>query len=325
MIYRRDNVMTQLLLAKENVKNFIGKYEIYLKPLGKFLLAIVALLMINTTTGYMSVLNSAAIVIVVALACSFMPTNFIIVCSAIFIVLHFYALSIECALVTGILFLIMALVYFRFSPKDALMVLLMPICFVLKIPYAIPICAGLYGTPVSAISVACGVISYYAVDYVVVNETELGALESEDMSTRFRYVVDGILNNQTMMIVMITFVITVILVYAIRKLSVDHSWTVAIITGAIVQMVILLMGDLMLDTDVSVVGILIGSILAIVIAKVLEFLVFNLDYNRTEFVQFEDDEYYYYVKAVPKITVAKTTKTVKKINSQNRRRHVPED
>jgi hypothetical protein len=30
----------------------------------------------------------------------------------------------------------------------------------------------------------------------------------------------------------------------------------------------------------------------------------NLDYARTERVQFEDDDYYYYVKAVPKKMVA---------------------
>ena len=43
-----------------------------------------------------------------------------------------------------------------------------------------------------------------------------------------------------------------------------------------------------------------------------------MDYSRTEKVQFEDDEYYYYVKAVPKMTVAAQTKTVKKINTQRR-------
>ena len=35
-----------------------------------------------------------------------------------------------------------------------------------------------------------------------------------------------------------------------------------------------------------------------------QFLFMNLDYARTERVQFEDDDYYYYVKAVPKKTVA---------------------
>ncbi len=312
--------MTQLLLAKEYLKNFIGKYEIYLKPLGKFLLAFIALSMINSSTGYMAKLDSGSIVLVAALLCSFMPTNFIVVLSALFLVAHFYALSLESALVIGMLFLVMALLYFRFAPKDTLVVVLMPMAFALKIPYILPICVGLYGTPASAVSVACGVVAYYAMHYVVLNEADLSALASEEMSARFRYVVDGVLNNRTMLVVMVTFMITVILVYALRRLSIDRSWTIAIVTGTVVQMLILLLGDLMLDTDVSIAGILIGSILAVVVAKVMEFLLFNVDYSRTEHVQFEDDEYYYYVKAVPKISLAKPEKTVKKINSASQQR-----
>ena len=39
-----------------------------------------------------------------------------------------------------------------------------------------------------------------------------------------------------------------------------------------------------------------------------------MDYTRAEHLQFEDDEYYYYVKAIPKVSVAVREKTVKKIN-----------
>ena len=41
-----------------------------------------------------------------------------------------------------------------------------------------------------------------------------------------------------------------------------------------------------------------------------------MDFKRTEFVQYEDDEYYYYVKAVPKITIANTDVKVKQINAR---------
>ena len=57
-------------------------------------------------------------------------------------------------------------------------------------------------------------------------------------------------------------------------------------------------------------------LLSLLLAVVLQFFVFNVDYSRTEKVQFEDDEYYYYVKAVPKIVVARPEKKVKQINSQ---------
>ncbi len=315
--------MTQLLLAKETLKNFIGKYELYLKPLGKFLLALMTLWMINLSTGYMEKINSFSIVLIFALMCSFMPFNFIIVCAALFIVLHLYALSMECALVALILFLVLALLYFRFAPKDGVFVLLLPMCFFLKIPYVIPICAGLLATPASAVSVACGVIVYYMVNYVSENVAGLSALEAEDMSGRFRYVVDGLLRNKTMIVVVAAFATTVIVVFVIRRLAIDHSWTIAIVTGTIIQMVVLLLGDLIIDAEVSIIGIILGSIISAGIARVVEFMAFHMDYSRTENVQFEDDEYYYYVKAIPKITVSRPEKTVKKINAQkkNKRTH----
>lgn len=312
--------MTQLLLAKETLKTFVGRNEVYLKPLGKFLLALVAFVMINSSTGYMEKINNMSVVLVAALMCSFLPINFIIVCAAVFILLHMYALSMECALVALILFLILALVYFRFAPKDAVIVLLLPMCFFLKIPYVIPICAGLLATPVSAAAVACGVIVYYMVSYVAGNVSGLSAFEAEDMSGRFRYVVDGFLKNKTMAVVLVAFSLTVIIVYLIRRLSIDHSWTIAIIAGIITQMVVLLLGALLMDAEVSAIGIILGSIVSAGIAMVVEFLMFQMDYSRTEIVQFEDDEYYYYVKAVPKVILSKPEKTVKKINTQRKKK-----
>ena len=79
---------------------------------------------------------------------------------------------------------------------------------------------------------------------------------------------------------------------------------------------ILLVGDLMFDTKVSLFGVIVGNIVAFLLAVVLQFFVFNVDYSRTEKVQFEDDEYYYYVKAVPKVVVSRAEKKVKQINSQ---------
>lgn len=72
----------------------------------------------------------------------------------------------------------------------------------------------------------------------------------------------------------------------------------------------------MYDTNMSVGVALLGSLLALLVGKVIEFFRFSIDYSRIENVQFEDDEYYYYVKAIPKMTVAASEKTVKRINVQ---------
>lgn len=307
--------MTTLLEFRENLKNFYSKYEIYITPILKFVLALTSLCIINLNLGYMSMLSNPVVVIVVALMCSFLPTNCVVVISAAFLLGHMYALSLECAVVALFLFLMLFLLYFRFTPKDTLVVLLLPLAFALKVPYLIVIAVGLVGSPVSIISVVCGVIVYYFANFVSVNATAITTLEADNSVGKFRFVVDGVLNNKPMLVMMVAFAVTIIVVYLIRRLSVDHSWTIAMVAGSVTNIVILLLGDLMFDATTSIAGVIIGSVVSFLLCKGLQFFVFNVDYTRTEYVQFEDDEYYYYVKAVPKNSVTKTNKTVKKITS----------
>ncbi len=311
--------MTTLLVAKQYIKIFISKYEVYLKPLLKMILALTALMMINGKIGYMHKLDNISIVLIIALMCSFMPINFIIFIAAAFIVLHLYALSLECAVIALVIFLVMFLLYFRFSPKDTLVILLTPICFVFKIPYAIPLAMGLLGTPASAVSVGCGVMVSYLISYIADNATALSGMDVEDMATKFRFIIDGFIDNKGMLLMIAAFAVTIILVYLVKRMAVDYAWTIAIIAGAIADAMILLVGDLIFDTNVSIVGIIIGSVFSVLIVKVVEFFAFHMDYSRVEKVQFEDDEYYYYVKAVPKITVATPSKTVKRINTPKKK------
>ena len=85
--------------------------------------------------------------------------------------------------------------------------------------------------------------------------------------------------------------------------------------GSVVNIMVLLVGDLIFDINQSLISVILGTIVAFLITLILQFFVFYVDYSRTEKVQFEDDEYYYYVKAVPKVTVARPDKKVKQINS----------
>lgn len=318
-INNEEDYMTTLLVAKQYIKNFIGKYEIYLKPLMKLIVALAALMMINGQIGYMRRLDDISIVLIVALMCSFMPMNFIIFVAALFTILHLYSLSLECAVIVIVLFLVMFLLYFRFSPRDTLVVLLTPMCFVFKIPYAMPLAMGLLGTPASAVSVGCGITVSYLVGYIADNAAAFSGMEMEDMVARFRLIIDGFLDNKDMFLTIAAFAFTIIVVYIIRRMSVNYAWTIAIIAGALTDVMVLLVGDLMFDTNVPIGGVIVGSIFSVLIAMVVQFFAFNVDYSRTEKVQFEDDEYYYYVKAIPKITVATPSKTVKKINSSRKK------
>ena len=308
--------MSSLLVTKEYIKQIYAKNQAYIDPVLKFLLAMIIFLMINAKIGYMERIDSMVVVLVAALFCSFMPLKTIAFLGAFFMLLHYYALSIECALVVLAMFLVMFLLFLRLAPNETLVVLLTPILFALKVPHVVPIAVGLLGGPASIVSVSFGVIISYLVEYTEMNATTITSMSSETLMSKLRFILDGLVNNQAMLATIAAFAVTLIIVYVIRRTSMDHCWTIATVAGVLADIVILLIADLMKDLNFSIVQIIFGSVAAGIICYILQFLFFNLDYNRTEKVQFEDDEYYYYVKAVPKITVATPDKKVKKINSK---------
>ncbi len=87
--------MTTLLVAKQILMAIYSKYEVYITPLLKFLLALVTLLVINSRLGYMESIDKLTVVLIVSLMCSFMPMNFIVVAAAVFTMLHLYSFNLE--------------------------------------------------------------------------------------------------------------------------------------------------------------------------------------------------------------------------------------
>ncbi len=311
--------MTVLLEMKERLKLMYSKSDVFIVPIVKFLLAFITFNTLNDRMGYMALLDDMRIILIAALACSFLPLGVIVLLGAVFSLMHMYALSLEVALVGLCAYLIMYLLFFRFSPKDSLVLVLTPLLCTLKIPYVIPIAVGLVCAPASAVSVGCGVAVYYLLQLVTESAPNIRTMGEEAALEKIRMLVEAFLANKAMLVIIAAFAVTVVVVYMIRRMSVNYAWTIAMIAGTMVNIAVLLIGDLYYDINLSVGSVLLGSLLAIVVAKVIEFFRFCVDYSRTEKVQFEDDEYYYYVKAVPKMTVPMQTRTVKKINPQRAR------
>ncbi|MCR5282403.1 MAG: hypothetical protein K6E18_03465 [Lachnospiraceae bacterium] len=307
--------MSALLEIRDVLRDFYSKHELYLFPFLKFCLAFVVILTINFNLGVTSRISNMVVVLMVALLSACLPLNLLVVFAMVFTVIHFYEISLECAIAGGAVFLLMFLLYYRFSPRNALVVLFMPIFFGLKIPFVVPIVVGLLCSVTGAVAVGCGVIAYYVIAYMKDNATLISSLDADNLIARFRYIVDGLLEKKGVLVVLLAFCSATIIVWLLRRLSVDYAWTIAIFAGSVIMAVILLLGGLNYDTGLST-GAMIGGLLgSLLLAFVVQFFAFNVDYSRTELVQYEDDEYYYYVKAIPKNSVSKSKRAVKKITS----------
>ncbi len=308
--------MKELLLIRERLKSLYGKTDIYVIPVLRFLLAVVTYTIINRNIGYMEKLDSTALVLGVSLVNAFLPVNAIVLFAGIFIVIHLYRLSLICAGIIFLLFAMLFLLYFHFAPKDGIAVLITPLLCTLGMPYVVPLIFGITGTVFSAIPIACGVIVYYAVSYVKTNGSVLQDMEIEALSKELKSVVDGIIGNQTMRVMVVALGLSCLIVYLLHRLSIKYSWTIAVIAGGVVELALMLYGTMHYDLDISVAGLFLGIFLSLVIALIIQFFILSVDYVRTEYLQFQDDEYYYYVKAVPKMSVSIPDKKVKRISGE---------
>ncbi|KAB1434384.1 ABC transporter permease [Candidatus Galacturonibacter soehngenii] len=310
--------MTILLEFREKLKIFYSKHDMYIRPFIKCIVTFITLTTINANIGFMTRLTNPVLVIMVALASTFLPFNAVLVLAAIFMVAHFYAASLPVALVALAIILLMFLLYYRFSPKESYLVLLTPIGFMLKIPFILPLLGGLLGTPLSAFPIAFGVILYYLMYSVKQNASVINNSEASNMLQTYTYLIDNILNNKEMLVCILAFTVTILVVYLIRRLSIDYSWSIAIVLGAITNLLIMLVCDYMLNISYNILWLIIGICISVGLAFCVKFMAFHVDYTRTEHVQFEDDEYYYYVKAIPKISITSREKKVKRINPQKK-------
>lgn len=97
-----------------------------------------------------------------------------------------------------------------------------------------------------------------------------------------------------------------------------YAWTVAIAAGTLIYTVLVLAGSLMLTMRTGILGAAAGILVSVLLAAVLEVCFFHLDYTQIEKLQFEDDDYYYYVQAIPKKYAGKGK--AKRMNRKGRER-----
>ncbi len=282
----------------------------------QFILAAATFMVINRNIGFMKAAASPVVSLGLAVICTFLPLSVTVVMATALVLAHMYSVSLGILAMTAVLFLIMYIFYLRLAPKKALIVLLTPLAFFLKIPYVIPMICGRVAAPGSLVAVICGTIVFYMMEYVKKAAANVEGSGVKTMLSQSTDYVSKVFQNKELWVIIAAFVICFFVVFAFRRASMDHAWEIAIVIGTIVNMIVIVAGNMALGVHTSYGMLIGGSVACIVTGLILEIFFFSVDYSRSENLQFEDDEYYYYVKAVPKLSVARPEKTVKRINER---------
>ena len=310
--------MEKLFEWKNYLLKFYAKYSLYIDKTGKFLTALLIFAFISGNIGFSEVMAHPVVTVTLALICAFLPAIMTVVIATLMTLLQFYTLSTGIAVVAGVLFFVMYALYVRYTPDKAMLLLLVPIAFMLRVPMAIPIIFALVGSPACILPITMGTIIYYMIYCVKSYTTLLGTVSNSGVMNQVAAYTKQLLTNREMWCTIIAFAICVLLVYNLRRMAEEHAWEIAIVTGALGYFISMALGYIIMDVSIAYGILILGSIVSVVIAFGVEFFVFSVDYSRTEFLQFEDDEYYYHVKAVPKVSVATAEKTITHINERQK-------
>ena len=307
--------MTTLLEMKQKIKNFYGEHDTWLLPLLKFLLAFLVFQSINSTLGFLEALDNIFIVLILSIICAVLPLNGMAVLGCIMIVAHCYGVGVEVAAFSVLLLLLLMILFLRFTSQDNLTLILTPAAFSFHMPAAIPVGSGLLRGPSCAVPACCGVILYYFMEVVSDRSTVLQGKETESVQ-KLQILLDALINNQEMWLNILAFVVVLMVVYLVSRTSADYSWRIGDAAGSVLYILIMILGGMFLNVNINIGSVILSGVLAAVAGLLIEFAALGIDYSRSETTQFEDDEYVYYVKAVPKSFVAQSEKKIKNISSE---------
>lgn len=308
--------MSNLLVWREKLQKLYSRYSGFIDKAIQFLLALITFFAINNSIGIVKILASPVVAIGLALVCTFLPKIFMVICAVVLVLVNVAELSLGIAGVCGIVFFIMFAFYCQFAPGKAWVIVLTSVASIFRLPYLVAIALGFLFAPAIAIPMVFGTIAYFMIDFV---KTSAAAIASANgIMGQITLFVKSVFLDKEMWIACVAVVVCVCVVYVIRRQSIDYAWTLAAAAGVLANIVVYVIGSVVGKVQISYGELIIGNVIAFGIGLVLQFLFFSVDYSRTEKVQFEDDEYYYYVKAVPKITISEPDRIIKQISGRKK-------
>lgn len=314
--------MTTLLEIKTVITTLYRKSEFVLLPLIKFIFAMIILSKVDNfmdhfdTSGKLDILSTFSVRMAMSLIVAFVPGTWFVFLIIVNVCARLFFVSLEATFIVLVVMMVMYLMFVRLFPKEAVLSIVTAFMLSLNLPYLIPLLVGLLIGPAGIIPVCVGVMAYFFAGYIPgLLEMKAGDLAEmpQVLIDMYKYFVTSASQDRKMLIMIGVFAGVIVATYFVSRLEMDFIHYIAIGFGGLVMIFGFIIGNVIMGAGVGIFGMFIGTILAVIIVGIIQFFRFSLDYQKTEKHQFEDDDYFYYVKAVPKIKIAKSSNEVKTI------------
>lgn len=307
--------MTFFISMRDIIKRYYQKFQFILQPIGKFAFSFLFFWSLYQMFQFTGTFHNFAILLGFAFVGMWLPLGVTFFLSIFFIEMELLPVLPEIGILYGVVFLLLYLLYIRFHTNTCIPMLIVPIAMVLQIPYLIPILVGLYVGTIGIIPMIFGIILYYFSVHIKETMALLGtATDTNESVEMYRNLLSQVFLDKEMLLTILVFSVVVGILWTLSRMSHQEMKALSVYISGVVGILLFLMGGYLLEVEMEVVYIVIGFVLSMMIGAFLQFIKCTLDFSRVEYAQFEDDDYYYYVKAVPKVSVAQKEVSVKKIN-----------
>lgn len=212
-------------------------------------------------------------------------------------------------IISGMTMLIMLCILFfyaRIAIDESILILVTVAAIYLRIPFVMPVIAGLYFGLSSCIAIANGVFIYGYMEIVrnSIVPTALNEMSIDTAMSEVSVFIENITGNTQFIIVAFMYVVATIIVVLVSKMDIKNNFYVAIVSSVVFMTVgYIVLNVVGIHTGYSYLSIFVAGILSLVISLVIQTMDFVLDYDKMSKVQFQDEDNYYYVKVIPKYLV----------------------
>ena len=307
-------MITIILEIREIILKAYQKIRAVVNPVVKFFFALLVFSSINTSLGFDPRFTKISIVVILSAVSAVTPNAIMAFLAMLLILLQVYSVNLFVAVLLLFIFIILYAMLLRFSPKEVIVAVALPVLAKYNLHYAIPILMGSISNPVSILPTVCGVIIYHLLDVVKVAAMRDISRKIDDVVELYTDIFDSLIANKQMIMMIVVFSLVITVVWFIRRFAFDYSFEISLGAGVMVNILGFLIADLKYDVTVTIGTLILMSVISGAIAMVCDYMKRVLDYTAVERVQFEDDDYYYYVKAVPKVNISLKEMDIKHYN-----------
>lgn len=308
--------MKKLLIFREKVRSLVEQHGKAIRNASRFILTFIVLSCMDATFGEIAILSRLSVHLLLSFGCVFIPPSYCATVVAILVAIHSYRFSADIAMLYLGASIIIGILYKKNFVKYGYMMPLSMILVSHPLSAFSSIFAGIFAGPGALVPMIAGILTHYY--GVSLNEIMLKL--SSDIGTYqvYQQVIDHMLLNKEILLCLISSGLTLLVAWKLFNSKINYAWQISIPVAGIVYVIAYLYGSFLLNLETSSIQMIGMTIIVVLILEVFQFFRGILDYSRAELLQYEDDEYYYYVKAVPKIKISEQKIDIQTINIQRK-------